>query len=159
MPFSLYQYLNIWAEQDSNLRRTKSARFTVWCHWPLGHLPVTRPGPRVAQLHPACKLAAGIEPATSALQKRCSAWLSYASGPPVIAERVSIGRRHKCCKSKIPYDRTPFLGISSRLPPLREGHIRTAESSSYSIIETAARMESIQVISDVARAERTLWRG
>ena len=30
----------IWAEQDSNLRRAKPARFTVWCHWPLGHLPV-----------------------------------------------------------------------------------------------------------------------
>jgi hypothetical protein len=30
---------------------------------------------------PAWKLAAGIEPATSALQKRCSAWLSYASRP------------------------------------------------------------------------------
>src|SRR5947209_3792427 len=30
----------VWAGQDSNPRRTQSARFTVWCHWPLGHLPV-----------------------------------------------------------------------------------------------------------------------
>src|SRR5205085_6783316 len=32
------------AEQDSNLRRAKPARFTVWCHWPLGHLPVRNRG-------------------------------------------------------------------------------------------------------------------
>ncbi len=29
-----------WAGRDSNPRRTKSARFTVWCNWPLCHLPV-----------------------------------------------------------------------------------------------------------------------
>ncbi len=35
-----------WAGRDSNPRRTKSARFTVWCHWPLGHLPlVDKPTP------------------------------------------------------------------------------------------------------------------
>ena len=28
-----------WAGQDSNLRRSKTARFTVWCNWPLCHLP------------------------------------------------------------------------------------------------------------------------
>ena len=28
-----------WAGRDSNPRRAKPARFTVWCHWPLGHLP------------------------------------------------------------------------------------------------------------------------
>src|SRR5262249_23671035 len=28
-----------WVGRDSNPRRTQSARFTVWCHWPLGHLP------------------------------------------------------------------------------------------------------------------------
>src|SRR6266567_3993348 len=41
-PQSLY-----WAGRDSNPRRTKSARFTVWCNWPLCHLPVspTRPLP------------------------------------------------------------------------------------------------------------------
>ena len=28
-----------WVGRDSNPRRTKSDRFTVCCHWPLGHLP------------------------------------------------------------------------------------------------------------------------
>jgi hypothetical protein len=92
----------------------------------------------VASLFGMAKLAAGIEPATSALQKRCSAWLSYASGPPVIAERVSIGRRHKCCKSKFPCAYTPFAGVSSRAPPLSVGHVRIPKSSSYSQGETAA---------------------
>jgi hypothetical protein len=59
------------------------------------------------------KLAAGIEPATSALQKRCSAWLSYASEPRR-AERVSIGRRHKACKPSFPLQYAPPSSPSRR---------------------------------------------
>ena len=54
-----------WAGRDSNPRRTKSARFTVWCHWPLGHLPI----PETSQP----KLPVGFEPTTSGLQNQCSA--------------------------------------------------------------------------------------
>jgi hypothetical protein len=74
-----YQLFHLWAEQDSNLRRTESARFTVWCHWPLGHLPVVFPHQTILgelsryRVFPAWKLAVGVEPTTTGLQNRCSA--------------------------------------------------------------------------------------
>ena len=126
--FNIYGF-SIWAAQDSNLRRTKSARFTVWCHWPLGQLPITSPGgiPGNGSISTTWNAFAVPIPGSCVLDfasvggcrtgsPRSYRWelnpqplvyktralpLSYGS-KAIRVESVSIGAWHRCCKSKFP---------------------------------------------------------
>src|SRR5437879_1586710 len=71
-----------WVGQDSNLGSASHGRFTVCCHWPLGHLPV--------HVHPPREATGGTRTHNRRFTKPELYQLSYGSAAGRV-ERVSIG--------------------------------------------------------------------
>ena len=100
---------NTWERQDSNLRRHKASRFTVWRLKPLSHFPsyntttttITHPQPHT----PHTKTSPTIQTNTPSVQKH-----SLHTKTPLLYENTFFIQKHfLCTKTSLLYENTFFI--------------------------------------------------